>query len=190
MGSIVKGCFANDVYNQPERQWGRSSCYNSKNHIEGGTQIIFDEVCGPRSEPYPYLILSLQNSWFDCFVEIFTNQDTYLRVSLPQKWLILQVFHNFCKMGPYKNVFKYFLTKMGPISKHFWWKSNPFGQHIPVCLNMWVLPSPNHIIRQQISNVCPYMWLCTPFRPNGWAIKFSELTLAKYLQWMSTNVDK
>ena len=33
-----------------------------------------------------------------------------------------------------------FLTKMGPMSKDFIWKSNPFGRHIPVCLNMWVPP--------------------------------------------------
>ena len=26
------------------------------------------------------------------------------------------------------------------MSKDFWWKSNPFGRHIPVCLNMWVPP--------------------------------------------------
>ena len=31
-----------------------------------------------------------------------------------------------------------FLTKMGPMSKDFWWKSDPFGWHLPVCLNMWV----------------------------------------------------
>ena len=29
---------------------------------------------------------------------------------------------------------------MGPMSKEFCWKSNPFGRHIPVCLNMWVPP--------------------------------------------------
>ena len=31
---------------------------------------------------------------------------------------------------------------MGPMSKDFCWKSNPFGRYIPVCLNMWVPPPP------------------------------------------------
>ena len=31
------------------------------------------------------------------------------------------------------------------MSNDFWWKSHPFGRHIPVCLNMWVLPPPPYV---------------------------------------------
>ena len=31
-----------------------------------------------------------------------------------------------------------FLTKMGTLLKDIWLKTNPFGQHMTVCLNMWV----------------------------------------------------
>ena len=80
-----------------------------------------------------------------------------------KKPLIRQFFRNFHKLTPistkgfsasktanftiFQQIFvkldppvRIFLTKMGPMSKEFWWKSNPFGQHIPVCLNMWVPP--------------------------------------------------
>ena len=78
-----------------------------------------------------------KNGWFDGFFEIFANRDPFLRVFLSQKRLILQFFRNFFEIEPSS---KDFLTKMGPMSKDFWWKTNPFGRHIPVCLNMWVPP--------------------------------------------------
>ena len=54
-------------------------------------------------------------------------------------------FTNFCSLGPSS---KDFLTKMGPMSTGFWWKSNPFGRH--TCLNMWVSPGVNFIQSIQI----------------------------------------
>ena len=42
-------------------------------------------------------------------------------------------------MGP---SFKDLLTKMESMSNDFQWKSNPFGRHIPVFLNMWDPPPP------------------------------------------------
>ena len=45
----------------------------------------------------------------------------------------------FVKWDP---VLRIFLNKMGPMSKDFCWKSNPFGLHIPVGLNMWAPPPP------------------------------------------------
>ena len=51
-----------------------------------------------------------------------------------KKWLILQFCSNFVKWDPLRRVS---LIKMGPMTKDFWW-SNPYRQHIPICLNMWV----------------------------------------------------
>ena len=104
-----------------------------------------------------------------CAPEVW-NPFPYLRILLPQKWLIwlffvchfVFFFFNFSQIGThflgfyylkngwFKKFFtifvkwdplrRFFLTKMGPMSKDFWWKSNPFERHIPVCLNMWVPP--------------------------------------------------
>ena len=71
------------------------------------------------------------------FFEIFTNQAPLLRVFLPQNGWFYHVFAVFAKWDP---LLRIFWTKMGPMSKDFCWKSNPFGRHIPVCLNMWVPP--------------------------------------------------
>ena len=104
----------------------------------GYSQMIFWKGVQPKVwNPYPYLkFSSSKNGWFDWFFKIFANQDPFLRVFRPQKWLILQVFCNFCEMAQ----FNFFLDQMGSMSKNFGWKSNPFGQHIPVCFNMWVPP--------------------------------------------------
>ena len=107
----------------------------------GGTQIIFWRSVLPEVwNPYPYLRIfsHSKNGWIDSFFEIFANQDPFLRVFLPQKRLILPfLFANFVKWDP---ALRIFLTKMGPMSKYFWWKSNPFGCHTPICLNNWVPP--------------------------------------------------
>ena len=96
----------------------------------GGTQIIF--YWGVRSEvwnPYPYLKIFLFFFFFVQFSNGFstskTTDFTYI------------FYFNFSEMEPFS---KDFLTKMGFMSKNFWWKSSPFGLHIPVCLNMWVPP--------------------------------------------------
>ena len=70
------------------------------------------------------------------------------------------IFRNFGAIGPS------FLTKMGPLSKDFWWKTNPFRHHIPVSLNMWV-PSPwGHIPLHNpymhiVSSPIRYIWQCS-----------------------------
>ena len=90
------------------------------------------------------------------------NPYIFLRIFLPLKTTDLTLFFKFSqirthfegvsclKNGWFKKFFvilvqwvpllRIFLTKMGPLSKEFWWKTNPFGRHIPVCLNMWVPP--------------------------------------------------
>ena len=64
-----------------------------------------------------------------CFVLFFQN--------LCKMGHILRGFSTstFCEMVP---LLRTFLTKMGPLSMDFWWKSSPWG-HIPVCLNKGVL---------------------------------------------------
>ena len=107
----------------------------------GGTQIIFWRGVRPEVwNPYPYLRIFLPQKTADLklFFEIFANRDPFLRVFLPQNgWFYHFFFAIFAKWDPLLWIF---LTKMGPMSKDFCWKSNPFGRHIPVCLNMWVPP--------------------------------------------------
>ena len=52
-------------------------------------------------------------------------------------WLFF--FTIFVKWDP---LLRIFLNQIGHMSKDFFWKSNPLGRHIPVCLNMWVPPPP------------------------------------------------
>ena len=95
-----------------------------------GTQTIFWRSVRPEVwNPYPIKDFShSKNGWLDSFLEIFANWDHFLRVFLPQKWLILILFANFVK---WDHPLRIVLTKMRPMSKDFWWKSNPFGRHIP-----------------------------------------------------------
>ena len=109
---------------------------------QGGTRIIFWRSVRPEVwNPYPYLRIFLPQKMADLklFFEIFTNRDPFLRVFLPQNGWFYHFFAIFAKWDP---LLRIFLTKMGPMSKDFCWKSNPFGRHIPVCLNMWVPPPP------------------------------------------------
>ena len=108
----------------------------------GGTRIIFWRDVRPEVwNPYPYLRIFLPQKTADLklFFEIFANRDPFLRVFLPQNGWFYHYFVIFAKWDP---LLRIFLTKMGPMSKDFCWKSNPFGRHIPVCLNMWVPPPP------------------------------------------------
>ena len=107
----------------------------------GGTRIFFFWR-GVRPEvwnPYPYLRIFLPQKTADLklFFEIFANRDPFLRVFLPQNGWFYHFFAIFAKWDPLLTIF---LTKMEPMSKDFCWKSNSFGRHIPVCLNMWVPP--------------------------------------------------
>ena len=107
----------------------------------GGTQIIFWRGVRPEVwNAYLYLRIFLPQKTADkLFFEIFANRDPFLRVFLPQNGWFYHFFMIFAKWDP---LLRIFLTKMGPMSKDFCWKSNPFGRHIPVCLNMWVPPPP------------------------------------------------
>ena len=107
---------------------------------EGGTQIIFWRGVRPEVwNPYPYLRIFLPQKMADLklFFEIFANRDPFLRVFYLKMADFTIFFAIFAKWDP---LLRIFLTKMGPMSKDFCWKSNPFGRHIPVCLNMWVPP--------------------------------------------------
>ena len=120
----------------------------------GGTQIIFWRGLRPEVwNPYPYLRIFVPQKygWFDCL-----KIGTHFKGFLSQKWLIFQFFHTFCEMGPSS---KDFLTKIGPLSKNFWWKSNPFGWCIPVCLNMWVPPTWD--FRQLATQIAPCIAVST-----------------------------
>ena len=110
--------------------------------VDGVLKLIFDWVSVRpltiSKDFSPSNILKL--IWlFLFFFQNFHKSGPISKGFLPQKWLILQVFRNFCETGPSS---KDFLTKMGPVSKDLWWKSNSFGCHIPICLNMWVVPPP------------------------------------------------
>ena len=117
--------------------------------IPGGTRIIFWRGVRPEVwNPYPYLRIFLPQKTADLklFFEIFANRDPFLRVFLPQNGWFYNLFAIFAKWDP---LLRIFLSKMGPMSKDFCWKSNPFGRHIPVCLNMWVPPPPGYGIQIQ-----------------------------------------
>ena len=118
------------------------SSYGHGKSPGGGTRIIFWRGVRPEVwNPYPYLRIFLPQKTADLklFFEIFANRDPFLRVFLPQNGWFYHFFAIFAKWDP---LLRIFLTKMGPMSKDFCWKSNPFGRHIPVCLNMWVPPPP------------------------------------------------
>ena len=108
----------------------------------GGYSNYFLMGCAARGlQPLPISkdFSPSKNGWFYVFFEIFVNWDPFLRVFLPKNGWFYHFFAIFVKWDP---LLRIFLTKMGPMSKDFWWKSNPFGQHIPVCLNMWLPPPP------------------------------------------------
>ena len=116
----------------------------------GGTRIIFWRGVRPEVwNPYPYLRIFLPQKTADLklFFEIFANRDPFLRVFLPQNGWFYNFFAIFAKWDP---LLRIFLSKMGPMSKDFCWKSNPFGRHIPVCLNMWVPPPPGVLASSQM----------------------------------------
>ena len=115
---------------------------NLTQRVLGGTQIIiWWGVCGPRSETLnPYLRISAPKmADLTIFFLIFANLNPFLWSFLPKKQLILQFV--LVILVIWDPLLRFCLTKMGPFSKEFWWKTNPFGQHIPVCLNLRV-PSP------------------------------------------------
>ena len=119
---------------------GRAIQLHDVKDPRGGTWIIFWGSVRPEVwNPYPYLRIFFhsKNGWIDSFFEIFANRDPFLRVFCLKNGWFYNFFANFLKWDPPPRIF---LTKVGPMSKDFWWKSNPFGRHIPVCLNMWVPP--------------------------------------------------
>ena len=94
-------------------------------------------VCGMRFESpthiYGFLPQKLAYlSVFGCLFEIFANRDPFLRVFLPQTRLILQVFHNFCEMGPSSN--NIFLPKWNPCLRIFGEKVTHLGGTSPYAL--------------------------------------------------------
>ena len=116
-------------------------------HSRGGggvLKLFFDEVCNPRSETPTHIqvFFSLKKQLNSQFFRNFSKSRPISRVFLPQKRLILQFFSRILWNGTLGGTLlkAFFWTIMGPMSKDFWWKSNPFGQHIPVCLIMWVTP--------------------------------------------------
>ena len=114
-------------------------------HPPGGYSNYFLTGCaawGLKPLPISKDFSPSKNGWFKAFFEIFANRDPFLRVFLPQNGWFYHFFAIFAKWNP---LLRIFLTKMGPMSKDFCWKSNPFGRHIPVCLNMWV-PPPRSIL--------------------------------------------
>ena len=78
-----------------------------------------------------------KKGWFKAFFRNFRKSGPISKGFLPQNGWFYNFFAIFAKWDP---LLRIFLSKMGPMSKDFCWKSNPFGRHIPVCLNMWVPP--------------------------------------------------
>ena len=109
-----------------------------------GTRIIFLTECvarGPKPLPISKDFSYSKNGWLDSFFFSFRNfcklRPIYKGFSA-SKTADFTIFGGiFVKWDPPLRIF---LTKMEPMFKDFWWKSNPFRQHIPVCLNMWVPP--------------------------------------------------
>ena len=101
----------------------------------GGTLIIFWQGVQPKVwNPYPYLRIfsPSNNGWFQNFLKSGPISKGFSTSKMD--WFTI-----FVKWDP---LLRIFLTKNGPMSKDFWWKSNPFGWHIPVCLNMLVTQPP------------------------------------------------
>ena len=107
----------------------------------GILKLFFDGVCGPRSETPTHIqgFFSFKKWLIWLFFRNFANQDPFLQVFLPHKWLIFNFFTIFVK---WDTLLKILLNKTEPLSTDFWWKSHPFGRHIPACFNMWVPPGP------------------------------------------------
>ena len=118
-----------------------------------GILALFLKGCAAWGlKPYPYLKIFLKkkkkkNCCFDCFLEICENRDLFLRGFSPKKWLKKKKPSNnnlFCKIGSLFRIF--FGQKWGPYVwgflvknyEDFLWKTNPYGRHIPVYLNIWV----------------------------------------------------
>ena len=143
--SLIKiGCFFFRKWYHTDRE-SHILRHPAKIHVRfgargGESRIIFWRGVRPEIwNPYPYLRIFLPQKTADLkpFFEIFANRDPFLRVFLPQNGWFYNFFAIFAKWDP---LLRIFLSKMGPMSKDFCWKSNPFGRHIPVCLNMWVPP--------------------------------------------------
>ena len=137
-------CFVLFLAVEPELNIHYLDCWKAYRNRGGGggvdTQIIFWQRCAaqclkplPISKDFP----PSKNGWSDGFYERFANQDPNLKGFPPIKGWFYHFSAIFVKWDPF---LKIFLTKMGPMSKDFWWKSNPFGRYIPLCLNMKVPP--------------------------------------------------
>ena len=81
------------------------------------TQIIFDGVWGPSSEPRTHFSPSKMADFYGFFPQNFCKSGLISKGFLPQKCLILQFFRNFCE---WDSLLRIFLAKMGPMSKDFW----------------------------------------------------------------------
>ena len=103
----------------------------------GGYSNYFSTGCAAQGlEPLPISkdFPPSKNGWFDVFFffEIFANPDPFLRVFLPQKWLILQIFRNFGAMGPsFKD---FFWLKWDPCLRIFCEKLTHLGGTSPYAL--------------------------------------------------------
>ena len=126
----------------------------------GGYPNLFLTGCVAQClKPYPYLRIFLPPKkahftvlfWFFFFffftffmkwnppLEICWKKGSISKDFQPQKQLIL-LFFLFAILVKWDSLLNIFVTKNGPMSKKFLWKTNPFPRHIPVYLNMWVPP--------------------------------------------------
>ena len=89
-----------------------------------------------------------------------TSTTLYVQKNDPfRRFLCTRVRSQSCGEWPPRASSKDFLTKMGPMFKDFWWKSNP--RPIPACLNMWVhVPPPPGMHAQQ---PCDYIAVTARF---------------------------
>ena len=118
---------------------------------KGGYSNYFWRGVGPKVwHPYPFLKIFCpkKNGWFDFFN--FCKWGPISRVFVPKKWL-----HFFAILVECDPLLRIFLTKMRSSCKDFWWKTNPFRQHISVCHIMRVPPGEND---------CEYLKSCIKWK--------------------------
>ena len=108
----------------------------------GGYSNYFLTGCAARGlKPLPISkdFFPSKKGWFKAFFRNFRKSGPISKVFHLKMADFTIFFAIFAKWDP---LLRIFLPTMGPMSKDFCWKSNPFGRHIPVCLNMWVPPPP------------------------------------------------
>ena len=117
--------------------------------LPGGGVLIFGLVEDvPLAALDPYLCLGV------IFPKICTYIQGLFQKKVPIIAILQQKHTKFSKYSKPPKILKirpidrdFLKWKMEPIFRHFWQKTDPFLQHIPVCRNMWVSQPPGFVCR-------------------------------------------